>query len=125
MLRASLRPEFLNRLDGVIDFHALGREHVLGILDIQLDRVQKRLDDRELTLQVGPEAKAWLAERGYDPDYGARPLKRLIQKTILEPLSRGILAGEFGPGTTVIAELDGEIAVRSDPAEPTLVVRAA
>jgi ATP-dependent Clp protease ATP-binding subunit ClpB len=125
VLRASLRPEFLNRLDGVIDFHALGREHVIGILDIQLARVQKRLDDRELTLKVGPEAKAWLAQQGYDPDYGARPLKRLIQKAILEPLSRGILAGQFVPGTTVIAELNGEIAVHSENGQPTLVVRAA
>jgi ATP-dependent Clp protease ATP-binding subunit ClpB len=127
VLRASFRPEFLNRLDGVIDFHSLGREHMLGILEIQLQRVQKRLDERELSLEVTPEAKAWLADKGYDPDFGARPLKRLIQKTILEPLSRAILAGEFGPGTKVVADLDGEIEVRGESREsaPRLVLRAA
>ena len=125
VLRASLRPEFLNRLDGVIDFHLLRREHMLGILEIQLQRVQARLADRDLSLEVTDAAKNWLAEKGYDPDYGARPLKRLIQSTVLEPLSRAILAGQFGPGTKVTADLDGEIEVRGEQAEPKLVLLSA
>jgi ATP-dependent Clp protease ATP-binding subunit ClpB len=106
LLRQSFRPEFLNRLDGIIQFHALRREHMLGILGIQLRRIAKRLADRELTLEVSDAAKQWLAERGYEPEFGARPLKRLLQQRILEPLSRAILAGEFGAGDTVLVNLD-------------------
>ncbi len=106
LLRQHFRPEFLNRLDGIMQFHALGREHMLGILEIQLRRVGKRLADRELTLEVSDEAKKWLADHGYEPEFGARPLKRLLQKRILEPLSRAILAGDFGPGDTVMVKLD-------------------
>jgi ATP-dependent Clp protease ATP-binding subunit ClpB len=123
-LRASFRPEFLNRLDGVIDFHSLGREHMLGILDIQLSRVQARLAERELSLSVTATARDWLAERGYDPDFGARPLKRLIQQTILEPLSRSILGGEFPPGSKIVADLDGDISLRGEQ-EPRLVLLSA
>jgi ATP-dependent Clp protease ATP-binding subunit ClpB len=125
LLRASFRPEFLNRLDGVIDFHPLGREHMLGILQIQLQRLQQRVADRDLHLEVGERAQEWLAERGYDPDFGARPLKRLLTQTILDPLSRGILAGEFPPGTRVLADLDGTVTVRGEATEPQLVLRAA
>ena len=105
MLRQHFRPEFLNRLDGVIQFHALGREHMLGILEIQLRRVGKRLADRELVLEVSDEAKRWLADHGYEPEFGARPLKRLLQQRILEPLSKAILAGDFGRGDTVLVNL--------------------
>jgi ATP-dependent Clp protease ATP-binding subunit ClpB len=106
LLRQHFRPEFLNRLDGVIQFHALRREHMLGILEIQLRRIAKRLTDRELALEVSDAAKQWLAERGYEPEFGARPLKRLLQQRILEPLSRAILAGNFGAGDTVYVDLD-------------------
>jgi ATP-dependent Clp protease ATP-binding subunit ClpB len=106
LLRQHFRPEFINRLDGVIQFHALGREHMLGILEIQLRRLGKRLAERELSFDVTDAAKRWIAERGYDPDFGARPLKRLLQQRILEPLSRAILAGEFGHGETVLVDLD-------------------
>jgi ATP-dependent Clp protease ATP-binding subunit ClpB len=116
LLRQQFRPEFLNRLDGVLQFHSLGREHMLGILEIQLRRVAKRLTDRELKLVVSDAAKQWLAERGYEPEFGARPLKRLLQQRILEPLSRAILAGDFGPGDTVLVNLD--------PAGGGLVVEA-
>ncbi|MFO7566360.1 MAG: AAA family ATPase [Enhygromyxa sp.] len=116
LLRQSFRPEFLNRLDGIIQFHALRREHMLGILDIQLRRLGKRLAGRELTLEVEDAAKQWLAERGYEPEFGARPLKRLLQQRILEPLSRAILAGEFGAGDTV--------KVSPDPQGEGLVVEA-
>jgi len=106
LLRQHFRPEFLNRLDGVMQFHALGREHMLGILEIQLRRLGKRLAERELVLEVDDGAKQWLAERGYEPEFGARPLKRLLQKRILEPLSRAILAGEFAAGDTVLVQAD-------------------
>jgi ATP-dependent Clp protease ATP-binding subunit ClpB len=79
---------------------------MLGILEIQLRRLGKRLAERELGLEVTDAAKRWLAERGYDPDFGARPLKRLLQQRILEPLSRKILASELGPGETVLVDLD-------------------
>ncbi len=117
-LRAAFRPEFLNRLDGNLQFHPLKEEHMLGILEIQLARLQKRLDERELTLEVTDDAKALLSKQGYDPDFGARPLKRLLQRTILEPLSRGILAGDYPPGAKVSAEVEG------DGAEARVVLRA-
>ncbi len=107
LLLKHFRPEFINRLDGVIEFHPLGREHMLAILEIQLRRVAARLAERELGLEVSEGAKRWLAERGYEPEFGARPLKRLLQQRILEPLSRGILAGEFGHGDTVVVDVDG------------------
>jgi ATP-dependent Clp protease ATP-binding subunit ClpB len=106
LLRQHFRPEFLNRLDGVIEFHPLGREHMLEILEIQLRGLGKRLAQRQLALEVTDAAKRWLAERGYQPEFGARPLKRLLQKQILEPLSREILAGQFGPGDIALVDLD-------------------
>jgi ATP-dependent Clp protease ATP-binding subunit ClpB len=106
-LRAHFRPEFLNRLDGIIQFHPLGPEHVAGILDIQLERLQPRLRAREIELRVTPEARERLARRGYDPEYGARPLKRLIQRTILDPLAQGILEGRMPPGTIVSVAAEG------------------
>ena len=121
LLRQHFRPEFINRLDGVIQFHALGREHMLGILDIQLRRIGKRLAERELTLEVGDEAKRWLAEHGYEPEFGARPLKRLLQKRILEPLSRAILAGDFGAGDTVVVNRSGDGIVVEAKAAPLRV----
>jgi ATP-dependent Clp protease ATP-binding subunit ClpB len=110
MLKQHFRPEFLNRLDGIIQFHPLGRENMLAILQIQLGRVAKRLRDRDLALDVDERAQRWLADHGYEPEFGARPLKRLLQKTILEPLSRAILAGDFGAGDTVrvVVRPDGE-----------------
>jgi len=83
---------------------------MLRILKIQLARLGKRLSDRDLVLAVDEPAQAWLADRGYEPEFGARPLKRLLQKTILEPLSRAILAGQFGHGETVRVKVrpDGE-----------------
>jgi ATP-dependent Clp protease ATP-binding subunit ClpB len=127
-LRRHFRPEFLNRLDGMIQFHALAEEHMSGILDIQLGRLAKRLEQRELGIDVRPEARTWFAKHGYDPEYGARPLKRLLQRKILEPLSRAILAGEFAAGTTVIVDLgaqDGDPMQLSQDLGETIVLRAA
>ena len=116
VLTRHFRPEFINRLDGLVQFHALGREHMLEILDIQLDRVRERLSERDLSLEVSDEARVLLSERGFDAELGARPLRRLIERTVLEPLSRAILAGTVCSGDTVDVELDGDqIAVRRRP----------
>ncbi|MCB9567908.1 MAG: ATP-dependent chaperone ClpB [Myxococcales bacterium] len=106
-LRRAFRPEFLNRLDGILSFHSLRREHMMGILEIQLRRLTPRLADREITLDVTQAAKEWLSERGYDPAFGARPLKRLLQNEILDPLATKILSGAFPRGTTVVVEAAG------------------
>ncbi|KAA5606185.1 ATP-dependent chaperone ClpB [Roseospira marina] len=99
-VRAAFRPEFLNRLDEILLFHRLFKEHMAGIVDIQIARLAKRLDDRGITLDMDMAAKAWLAERGYDPVYGARPLKRVIQRQLENPLAVLVLEGRIGDGDT-------------------------
>ncbi|HTO92725.1 MAG TPA: AAA family ATPase, partial [Bacteroidota bacterium] len=106
MLRQTIRPEFLNRVDEIIIFRPLTREDIRTIVTLQLRRVQETVARRAMTLEVTDEAKDWLAKLGYDPTFGARPLKRVIQKHIVNPLSEKILAGEFAPGDTVEAGLD-------------------
>ena len=101
VLQAHFRPEFLNRIDEIVIFHPLGREHLAGIVDIQLRRVTHLLEDRGYHLDVNQAARLYLAEVGYHPDFGARPLKRLIQRELLDPLSLKILAGEFHEGDTI------------------------
>ncbi len=101
-LRGHFRPEFLNRLDGIIQFHPLGADQMAAILDIQLARLAPRLQARDIELRVAPEARDRLARRGYDPEFGARPLKRLIQQTIIDPLAQGILEGRLRAGTVVV-----------------------
>ncbi|MEZ7978869.1 MAG: ATP-dependent chaperone ClpB [Myxococcota bacterium] len=111
-LRGHFKPEFLNRVDDVVIYRALREEQIGFILDIQLKELDMRLADRRLTLSLSEEARAWLAKRGYDPQYGARPLKRLIQREVQDPLAMRILEGEFGEGTTVrgtLAEDGGKI----------------
>lgn len=109
-LRGHFKPEFLNRVDDVVIYRALREEQIGFILDIQLKELDMRLAERRLTLSLSEEARAWLAKRGYDPQYGARPLKRLIQREVQDPLAMRILEGEFGEGTTVRGSLaeDGE-----------------
>jgi ATP-dependent Clp protease ATP-binding subunit ClpB len=106
-VRAHFRPEFLNRIDEIILFHRLGREQMGGIVRIQLSRFEKLLADRRLNLSLDDAALAWLADRGYDPAYGARPLKRVIQKELVDPIARKLLAGEIEDGG-VIAVTAGE-----------------
>jgi ATP-dependent Clp protease ATP-binding subunit ClpB len=101
VVRASFRPEFLNRLDEIILFNRLGREDMKGIVDIQLRRLEKLLGERKLRLQLTDPAKTWLANAGYDPVYGARPLKRMIQRNLQDPLARLILEGRVREGETV------------------------
>ena len=100
-LRETFRPEFLNRVDSTVLFHRLDRAAIRKIVDIQLERYGRLLAARELTLAPTDAAKDWLAETGFDPQFGARPLKRALQRELMEPLSKAILSGDFGPGATV------------------------
>jgi len=100
-VRAAFRPEFLNRLDEITLFHRLARSHMHGIVDIQLARLLKRLADRKIILDLDQTAKDWLAHAGYDPVYGARPLKRVIQKNLQDKLATAILEGTVKDGDTV------------------------
>jgi len=107
-LRQTFKPEFLNRVDDIIVFRPLGRGDLEKIVDLQVERVRALLRDRGLSLELTPAAKEFLVERGYDPVYGARPLKRLIQRTIQKPLALAILEGRFAPGDTVRVDRAGE-----------------
>ncbi|MBV2207020.1 MAG: type VI secretion system ATPase TssH, partial [Pseudomonas sp.] len=102
------RPEFINRIDEVVVFDPLAREQIAGIADIQLARLRKRLAERELSLELTQEAMDKLIAVGYDPVYGARPLKRAIQRWIENPLAQQILAGQFAPGSTIKARVEGD-----------------
>ncbi len=101
VVKASFRPEFLNRLDEIILFQRLQRDDMTAIVDIQMARLQKLLDDRKIVLEIDSAARSWLAGKGYDPAYGARPLKRVIQKYLQDPLAEQILAGGIDDGETV------------------------
>ncbi|HZF96407.1 MAG TPA: ATP-dependent chaperone ClpB [Allosphingosinicella sp.] len=118
VVRGHFRPEFLNRLDEIILFHRLYAEHMGPIVDIQVARVQKLLDDRKVRLDLTDGARAWLGRVGYDPVYGARPLKRAVQKYVQDPLADAILRGEVPDGVTVHVE-EGEGALRLTPEGPT------
>jgi ATP-dependent Clp protease ATP-binding subunit ClpB len=100
-VRAHFRPEFLNRLDETVIFDRLARADMGAIVDIQLRRLEKRLVARKITLALDADAKAWLADEGYDPVFGARPLKRVIQRALQDPLAEAILAGDVLDGSTV------------------------
>jgi len=100
-VRAHFRPEFLNRVDEIILFHRLKREHMGRIVDIQLEHLKRLLEDRKITITLDPKARDWLAEKGYDPAYGARPLKRTIQKYVQDPLAELILSGGIKDGEKV------------------------
>jgi ATP-dependent Clp protease ATP-binding subunit ClpB len=109
VVRGHFKPEFLNRLDDIVVFHALTRQDLTAIVDIQLGRLRGRLADRRLSLQVTGPAIDWLGEHGYDPIYGARPLRRLVQSTIGDGLAKALLAGEIRDGDTVVVDLgDGK-----------------
>src|SRR6202042_372093 len=101
VVRGHFRPEFLNRVDEIILFHRLRREDMSEIVDIQLKRLNRLLEDRKIGLSLDAKARQWLAEKGYDPTYGARPLKRVIQKWVQDPLAQMLLAGELSDGSTI------------------------
>ena len=110
VVRGHFRPEFLNRLDEIILFHRLGHEHMAPIVDIQVGRVGKLLKDRKIVLDLTDGAKRWLGRVGYDPVYGARPLKRAVQRYLQDPLAEKLLGGEIPDGSTVkIDEGDGQL----------------
>ena len=110
IVRGHFRPEFLNRLDEIILFHRLGVEHMAPIVEIQVGRVAKLLKDRKITLELSDAAKRWLGRVGYDPVYGARPLKRAVQRYLQDPLAEKLLGGEIPDGSTVkIDEGDGAL----------------
>jgi ATP-dependent Clp protease ATP-binding subunit ClpB len=101
LLRSSFKPEFLNRIDETVVFERLGKERILAIADIQLALLAKRMAERKIELEVSKEARAFLAEAGYDPQFGARPLKRAIQSLVQNPLASEILAGKVRDGQKV------------------------
>ncbi|MEL6965269.1 MAG: AAA family ATPase, partial [Pseudomonadota bacterium] len=108
VVQTAFRPEFLNRLDEIILFNRLGRADMSGIVDIQLRRLASLLEDRKLSLDLSDAAKRWLAEAGYDPVYGARPLKRTIQRNLQDPLARMILEGTILDGSTITVDANDQ-----------------
>ncbi|MCU1557811.1 MAG: ATP-dependent chaperone ClpB, partial [Microbacteriaceae bacterium] len=108
---------FLNRLDDIVIFSALSTDDLAQIVELYIDRQSRRLQDRRLELAVTPDARSWLAERGYDPSYGARPLRRLMQHEIDDRLATALLSGEIRDGDTVMVDLD--------PGNDTLSIRKA
>src|SRR5204862_3986204 len=110
------RPEFLNRIDEIVEFGPLSKEQIAEIVDLQLQRVRGRLAERGLSLELADEAKEVLAEAGWDPTYGARPLKRAIQRMVENPLALRLLEGDFGDGDTIrIDARDGELEFERAP----------
>jgi ATP-dependent Clp protease ATP-binding subunit ClpB len=103
-LRQHFRPEFLNRVDEIIIFHGLTKEHLKEIVEIQVSRLKQLLADRRLEIELTEAAKALLAEEGYDPAYGARPLKRVIQRQVQDPLALRLLEGEYQEGDRVLVD---------------------
>ena len=115
-MKTKFRPEFLNRIDEIILFHRLKREQMASIVDIQIGRLQKLLVDRKLTIELDDKARTWLANKGYDPAYGARPLKRVIQKSVQDPLAEQILAGKIKDGQSVrLTVRDGNLVINGEP----------
>jgi ATP-dependent Clp protease ATP-binding subunit ClpB len=102
VVRSAFRPEFLNRVDEIILFHRLKKSEMGRIVDIQMGRLQKLLDERKIVVALEPSARDWLAAKGWDPAYGARPLKRVIQKSVQDPLAEMILAGTIKDGEKVV-----------------------
>jgi ATP-dependent Clp protease ATP-binding subunit ClpC len=113
-LRRMFRPEFLNRVDATIVFRSLTKDETKQIVDLELNKVRDRLIEHAITLEITDEARSWLAEKGYDPEYGARPLRRLIQNEIEDELSDGILSGRYSLAGVVRATVrDGELALEN------------
>ena len=110
-LRTHFRPEFLNRVDDIIIFHSLDEQQLSHIVEIQLQRLEQRLVQQQLTIQLDRSARQLVAKEGYDPQFGARPLKRAIQDELLNPLATKVLVGDFKPGDHIkVTANDGELA---------------
>ncbi len=122
-LKSIFRPEFLNRIDGVMVFHALSREQIKSIVDLEIGKVYERLASHQLLLQLTEEARDYLADKGYDPNLGARPLRRVIQTEVEDTLSEGLLEGRFSEGDTVVTHVeDGQIAFRRKETDESIGV---
>jgi ATP-dependent Clp protease ATP-binding subunit ClpB len=106
-VREHFRPEFINRIDEIISFHSLDREHMKRIIDIQLAGLTKRLEERKIHVVLTEAAKEQIVREGYDPTYGARPLKRTIQRRVLDPLALRVLEGQFVEGDTIVVDAAG------------------
>jgi ATP-dependent Clp protease ATP-binding subunit ClpC len=118
-MKKVFRPEFLNRVDSIMVFHALSREQISQIVDLELAKVSKRLDEHEIKLLVTDEARAKLAELGYDPEMGARPLRRVIQNKVEDQLSDELLLGQFAAGDEIVVDVEeDEIILRHAANEP-------
>jgi ATP-dependent Clp protease ATP-binding subunit ClpB len=118
-LRQVFRPEFLNRIDDIVVFHPLGRAELDRIVDLQLGHLRKLLADRKLTLELTPAARQRLADEGYDPVFGARPLKRAVQRLLQNPLALAVLEGRFKEGDTIVADVaEGADALEFRVGEP-------
>jgi ATP-dependent Clp protease ATP-binding subunit ClpB len=111
LLKATFKPEFLNRIDETIYFNRLGQAEIGKIVDLQLAILKERLAEKKISLELTPRAKSHIAEAGYDPQFGARPLKRTVQNLLQNPLAKRILAGEASEGDSIVADVDskGEI----------------
>ncbi len=115
VVRATFRPEFLNRLDEIVLFHRLSRGQMNAIVEIQLSRLRKLLDDRDMEITLDDGAIDWLAEAGYDPVYGARPLKRVIQRHLQDPLATMILSGAIADGEHIrVGASDGGLTINGE-----------
>ena len=114
-LRDRFKPEFLNRIDEFVTFNSLGMDNLVSIVSLELDKVRKRLSEKGIGLEATKEAKEVLASKGFDPSYGARPLKRVIQRELETPLSKKILSGDIGASSTVLvdADIDGTLTIKS------------
>jgi ATP-dependent Clp protease ATP-binding subunit ClpB len=106
-VESQFRPEFVNRLDDIVEFHSLTREQIGEIVELQVEKLVSRVREREIEVELTEDARTLLGNLGYDPTYGARPLKRVIQKRLVDRLALAILGGEFQPGDTVRVDADG------------------
>ena len=119
-LKNVFRPEFLNRLDGTVVFHALSRDHIRSIVEREMAVVEKQLSAKGITLAMTDEAKDWLGEKGYDVVFGARPLRRVIQSEIEDPLSDAILEERFRDGDKIRIDVQGDEIILDNASEPAL-----
>jgi ATP-dependent Clp protease ATP-binding subunit ClpC len=122
-LKQTFRPEFINRLDGTIVFHSLTKIEIRAIVDLEMDRVREQLKEQDITLEVTVEAKDLIGKEGYDHTYGARPLRRVIQNRISDPLAEGLLNQQFSSGATVKVDADGD-EITLEPTESGQLVPA-
>jgi ATP-dependent Clp protease ATP-binding subunit ClpC len=126
-LKQTFRPEFLNRIDEVIIFHSLTQEHVKAIVNLQMAEISGRLAEHDLKIELSEAARDWLAQEGYDPQFGARPVRRTLERYVENPLAKRLLAGEFKDGDTVVvdtaADEDGQVQLTfvNRPPEPIVV----